>query len=68
MFSCEFFEIINFYSGDCFCDVKIDDFVFFLVNSYNANTETVQLHTLNDLSNILKTFGDIQTKKVRLRF
>ena len=31
-----------------------------LINIYNANTEPEQLHTLNDLINILKTFEDIQ--------
>ena len=32
------------------------------INSYNANTELEQLHTLNDLINILETFEDIQEK------
>ena len=30
-------------------EVKIDDSVFGLTNIYNANTESEQLHTLNDL-------------------
>ena len=31
-------------------EVKIDDSVFVLINIYNANTESEQLHTLNDLN------------------
>ena len=45
-------------------EVKTDDFVFVLINIYNANTEPEQLHTLNDLINILETFEDIQNKSV----
>ena len=37
-------------------EVKTDDSVFVLINIYNANTELEQLHTLNDLINILETF------------
>ena len=37
-----------------------------LINIYNANTEPEQLHTLNDLINILETFKDIQNKSVVL--
>ena len=37
-----------------------------LINTYNANTESEQLHTLNDLINILETFEDIQDKSVVL--
>ena len=37
-----------------------------LINIYNANTESEQLHTLNDLINILETFEDIQNKSVVL--
>ena len=44
---------------------KIDDSVFVLINIYNANTEP-ELHTLNDLINILETFQDIQNKTVVL--
>ena len=47
-------------------EVKIDDSVFVLINIYNANTELEQLHTLNDLINILETFQDIQNKIVVL--
>ena len=47
-------------------EVKIDDSVFVLINIYNANTESEQLHTLNDLINILETFEDIQDKSVVL--
>ena len=47
-------------------EVKIDDSVFVLINIYNANTESEQLHTLNDLINILETFEDIQNKSVVL--
>ena len=47
-------------------EVKIDDSVFVLINIYNANTELEQLHTLNDLINILETFQDIQNKSVVL--
>ena len=43
-------------------EVKIDDSVFVLINIYNANTESEQLHTLNDLVNILETIEDIQNK------
>ena len=43
-------------------EVKIDDSVFVLINIYDANTESEQLHTLNDLINILETFEDIQNK------
>ena len=46
--------------------VKPDDSVFVLVNIYNANTEPEQLHTLNDLINILETFEDVQNKSVVL--
>ena len=37
-----------------------------LINIYNANTGSEQLHTLNDLITILETFEDIQNKSVRL--
>ena len=47
-------------------EVKIDDSVFVLFNIQNANTEPEQLHTLNDLINILETFKDIQNKIVVL--
>ena len=47
-------------------EVKIDDSVFVLINIYNANTESEQLLTLNDLINILETFEDIQEKSVVL--
>ena len=47
-------------------EVKIDDSVFVLINIYNANTESEQLHTLNDLVNILETIEDIQNKSVVL--
>ena len=47
-------------------EVKIDDSIFVLINIYNANTESEQLHTLNDLTNILETFKDIQNKSVVL--
>ena len=46
--------------------VKIDNSVFVLINIYNANTESEQLHTLNDLINILETFKDIQNKSTVL--
>ena len=39
--------------------LKIDDFVSVVINIYNANVELKQLHSLNDLINILKTFEDI---------
>ena len=45
---------------------KIDDSVFVLINIYNAKTKSKQLHTLNDLINILETFEDIQNKSVVL--
>ena len=35
-----------------------------LINMYNANTESEELHTLNDLINILETFKDILNKSV----
>ena len=47
-------------------EVKIDNSIFVLINIYNANTESEQLHTLNDLINILETFEDIQNKSVVL--
>ena len=47
-------------------EVKIDDSVFVFINIYNANTESEQLHTLNDLVNILETFEYIQNKHVVL--
>ena len=47
-------------------EVKTDDSVFVLINIYNANTESEQLHTLNDLVNILETIEDIQNKSVVL--
>ena len=43
-------------------EVNTDDFVFKLICIYNANTESEQLHTLNNLINILETFEDIQKK------
>ena len=42
--------------------IKIDDSVFVLINIYNTNTKPEQLHTLNDLMNILETFEDTQKK------
>ena len=45
-------------------EVKIGDSVFVLINIYNANTESEQLHTLNDLLIILETFEDIQNKSI----
>ena len=47
-------------------EVKIDDSIFVLINIYNANTEPEQLHTLNDLINILEIFEDIQNESVVL--
>ena len=47
-------------------EVKIDQSVFVLINIYNANTDSEQLHTLNDLINILENFEDIQNKSVVL--
>ena len=47
-------------------EVKTDDSVFVLINIYNANTESEQLHTLNNLINILETFEDIWDKSVAL--
>ena len=47
-------------------EVKIDDSVIVLINIDNANTESEQLHTLNDLVNILETIEDIQNKSVVL--
>ena len=47
-------------------EVITDDSVFVLVNICNANTESEQLHTLNDLINILETFEDIHNKSVVL--
>ena len=48
-------------------EVKTDDSVFVLINIYNAKTEPEQLHTLNDLINILKTSEDIQNKTCCIR-
>ena len=45
-------------------EVKIGDSVFVLINIYNANTESEQLHTLNNLINIPETLEDIQNKSV----
>ena len=47
-------------------EVKIDDSAFVLINIFNANTESEQLHILNDLVNILETIEDIQNKSVVL--
>ena len=47
-------------------EVKIDDYVFVLINIYNANTEPEQLNTLNNLLNILETFEDVQNKDIVL--
>ena len=47
-------------------EVKIENSIFVLINIYNANTESEQLHTLNDLINILETFKDIQNKSTVL--
>ena len=43
-------------------EVKIYDSVFVLINIYNADTESEQLHTLNDLINILETFLNTVSK------
>ena len=45
-------------------EVKIDESVFVLRNIHNAKTEAEQLHSLNDLINILQSFEDIQNKSV----
>ena len=45
-------------------ELKTDDSVFVLINTYNANTESEQLHALNDLLNILEAFEDMQNKHV----
>ena len=45
-------------------EVKIENTIFLLINIYNANTETGQLQTLSNLSNILKTFDDIHNKSI----
>ena len=47
-------------------EVKIDDSIFVLINICNGNTESEQLHTLNELINILETFKDFQDKSVVL--
>ena len=47
-------------------EVITDDSVFVLINICSANTESEQLHTLNDLINILETFEDIHNKSVVL--
>ena len=63
-------NILNIKHGNLGCilvlEVKIDDSFFMLINIYNANTKLEQLHTLNDLVNILETFKDIQNKSVIL--
>ena len=43
-------------------EAKIDDTVFELIKIYNPNTESEELHSLNDLINILETFEDMQDK------
>ena len=45
-------------------EVKIENTIFLLINIYNANTETEQLQTLSNPSNILKTFDDIHNKSI----
>ena len=47
-------------------EVKIDQSAFVLINIYKANTDSEQLHTLNDLINIPENFEDIQNKSVVL--
>ena len=47
-------------------EVKIDDSIFVLINICNGNTESEQLHTLDELINILETFKDFQDKSVVL--
>ena len=42
-------------------EVRIDDNLFLLVNIYNSNTETDQLHTLSELSTLLENFDNIVT-------
>ena len=37
-------------------DIKIDDYMFLLINFYNANTDKEQINTLNILSNRIKDF------------
>ena len=37
-------------------EVKIDDSVFVYINVYNANIEPEQMHTVNNLINVLETF------------
>ena len=43
-------------------EVKIDDSASVFINIYNANTESEQLLTLNDLINILETLKIFKTK------
>ena len=43
-------------------EVKIDEHIFILVNLYNANIESEQISTLNELNNLLETFSDICDK------
>ena len=45
-------------------EVKIENTISLLINIYNANTETEQLQTLSNFSNILKTFDDIHNKSI----
>ena len=60
------YHLSNFpaaYSHHCRRDLKPADF---LVNLYNANTESEQLSTLSDLSNVLRKINDISNKNVVL--
>ena len=45
-------------------DARIDDFEFFLINIYNANTEKEQVSVLNELTAILSNFENIHNHNV----
>ena len=47
-------------------EVKIDDSMLVVIKIYDGDTKPEQLHTLNDLLNILETFKEIQNKNVVL--
>ena len=40
---------------------------YFLINLYNANTETEQVSVLNNLSSLLEKFGVTLEKKLNFR-
>ena len=46
--------------------MKVSDNYFLVINLYNANNESEQLHTLSTLCNLLDDITDLQCKNIIL--